>query len=48
MIASRNGERLKAAATELQKQLPENGSAELDYTVCNIRKEDQVSVNASL
>lgn len=42
MIASRNGERLKAAATELQKQLPENGSAELDYTVCNIRKEDQV------
>lgn len=42
MIASRNAGRLKAAATELQKQLPEGSTAELEYTVCNIRQEEQV------
>ena len=42
MIASRNADRLKAAATELQKQLPEGSTAELEYTVCNIRQEEQV------
>lgn len=44
MIASRNADRLKAAATDLQKQLPEGSTAELEYTVCNIRQEEQVYV----
>lgn len=44
MIASRNAGRLKAAATELQKQLPEGSTAELEYTVCNIRQEEQVYI----
>ena len=42
MIASRKIEQLQSTANELQQHLPTNGTAELDYMVCNIRNEDQV------
>ncbi|KAK3597246.1 hypothetical protein CHS0354_005005 [Potamilus streckersoni] len=42
MIASRNEERLKAAAKLMQDQLKCNTSAELAHMQCNIRKEEQV------
>ena len=42
MIASRNVDRLKKSANELRLQLPKDGSAEIDFVECNIRKEDQV------
>lgn len=44
MIASRNLERLRHTANELQQHLPPNGTAELDFMECNIRNENQVLI----
>ena len=43
MIASRNGDRLRDTAEELFQQLPKEGGPRIDYTVCNIRQEEQVA-----
>jgi len=46
MIASRNIDRLRETADELVQQLPKDGGPKLDYTMCNIREEDQVAIEA--
>ena len=44
MIASRNGDRLKSTTDELTRQLSNNSdSPRIEYAVCNIRQEDQVT-----
>lgn len=42
MIASRNEEKIKMAAEQMQAELPADSSAQIDTVQCNIRKEDQV------